>query len=65
MKTFQFGIYDGLFQGFIFELGNLAARSADHVMVSLVVVRTFILRCIAELVLDDQSCINQLDNRIV
>lgn len=59
MKTFQFGIYDGLFQGFIFELGNLAARSADHVMVSLVVVRTFILRCIAELVLDDQSCINQ------
>ena len=65
VKAFHFGIDNGLFQVLVFELGNLSAHRTDNMVMRLVVVRTFILRSIAKLVLDDQPRIYQQDNRIV
>ena len=65
VETFQLAVYNRLLQGFVLEFGHFAARSANHVVVCFVVVRTFVLRGVAELMLDYQSCIDKQDNRVV
>ena len=65
MKVLQPGLCDGLLQIVVFKFRNLAAAGANHVMVSLVLIRAFILGSVAKLVLDYQSGIHEQDNGIV
>ncbi len=65
LKLLQLGIGNGFLQGFILKLGHPAALGTYQVMVVFFVVRAFVLGGTAELVLDDQMCIDKQDNGVV
>ncbi len=59
MKRLEFGVYYGLLDGGVFKLRDLTARRTNQVMMSFHIVRTFVLRGIAKLVLNDQPGVNE------
>ena len=61
----QLGMLYGMLQFFVLKLGHLAALRTDKMVVSVSVITFFILGRIAELMLDDQTSINQKNDGIV
>lgn len=64
-ETLQLGMRNGILKRRILTLRHLPALSTNQVMVRIPVVRLFVLRCGAELMFDDQPCLNQQDDGIV
>lgn len=59
MKFLQLRIGNGLFQILILKFGHFAAFRTYHVMMGFIVVRTLVLGRIAELMFNNQFCIDK------
>ena len=65
MKFLQLRIGNGLFQILILKFGHFATFRTYHVMMGFIVVRTLVLGRIAELMFNNQFCIDKKNDGII
>ncbi len=65
MKFLQLRIGNGLFQILILKFGHFATFRTYHVMMGFIIVRTLVLGRIAELMFNNQFCIDKKNDGIL
>ena len=65
MKFLQLRVGNGLFQILILEFRHFTAFHTYHVMMGFIIVRAFVLGRIAELMLNNQFCIDKKNDGIL